>query len=86
MNAMYALNTMSIFICLILLFIITYGSCKKEYTEKFTDQEMNVFQTQLLNDVKEGKIDNNLIQRFIKEKKITKKDIDNIVSFVSKYI
>lgn len=85
MNAIYVLNTLSIVVCLIILFNVTYGSCKKVYTESFTNN-LNVFQSQLVKDVKQGKIDNSLIQQFIKENKISKKDVDNIVSFVSKYI
>lgn len=85
MYSVYVMNTISVLICLMILFNITYGSCRKEYTEQFTDGEMGAFQSQLLADVKTGKIDNAMIKNFIKEKKITKEDLDSIITFVSKY-
>lgn len=85
MYSVYVINTISVLICLMILFNITYGSCRKEYTEQFTDGEMGAFQSQLLADVKTGKIDNAMIKNFIKEKKITKEDLDGIITFVSKY-
>ncbi len=84
----FSINTMSILICIFILFNTTYGCYRKEYTEKFandTNDAKAEFQLKLIESIKNGKIDRELIAKNIKEKKITKDDIDSIISIVSKY-
>ena len=90
--SIYYINIMSILMCILILFNITYGCYYKDYTEKFTNDANDIndakteFQLKLIDSIKSGKIDRDLIAKNIKDKKITKDDIDSIISIVSKHI
>lgn len=89
MKFVHILNYVSLILVIVILFLTTVGCKKVSYTEKFANSEnteLNTFQKQMIESVKRGKIDKELIEKYVKEKKITKSDIDNIVQFVAKYI
>ena len=66
---------------IIILIIIFFGCFKKNSFERF-ENTLNEHQKQIIEGVKGGKIDSELISKYIKEDKLKKEDLDTVVSYL----
>lgn len=82
MKNIHYINLLLVLVCIAILSITIYGGLYKK--EHFTNEDTHKFQSQLIEGIKNGKIDRELIAKNIKEKKISKEDIDSIISIVAK--
>lgn len=76
------INYFSIALCVIIITFLLTG-CNKKKIERFENKGLNDFQTRLVNDVKNGKIDGKIISKYIKEKKLTKNDLNGIIANIA---
>jgi Zn-dependent M16 (insulinase) family peptidase len=76
------INYFSIALCVIIVTFLLSG-CNKKKIERFENKGFTDFQNRLVNDVKNGKIDGKIISKYIKEKKLTKNDLNSIISNIA---
>lgn len=76
------INYFSIALCVIIVTFLLSG-CNNKKIERFKNNKFTDFQKRLVNDVKNGKIDGKIISKYIKEKKLTKKDLNSIISNIA---
>lgn len=76
------INYFSIALCVIIVTLLLTG-CNKKKVERFENKGLTDFQNRLVNDVKNGKVDGKIISKYIKEKKLTKNDLNSIISNIA---
>lgn len=69
-----------VIIFLLIIFITLFG-CKFQFQENYENKPNNV-QSEIIDQVKTGKIDVHMIEQYIKEKKLNKEDLDTIIRAV----
>lgn len=74
------LNAVSAILFFIIVILTVFG-CNLSSREGFQNKREN-FQNEIIDQVKGGKIDVQLIEQYIKEKKLTKEDLDVIIKAV----
>jgi len=79
------INYFSIALCVIIVTFLLSG-CNQKKIERFENKGFTDFQNRLVNDVKNGKIDGKIISKYIKEKKLTKNDLNSIISNIASSI
>ncbi len=77
------LNILSLVLCIVIIIVLLFGCRKINYFENFeTSIPLTKFQQEILEGVKNGKIDSNMIEQYIKENKFTKEDLDKIITYI----
>lgn len=78
------LNILSAIIFFIIVVLTVFGCNYSSYSEGFTNkkEKKENFQNEIIDQVKGGKIDVQLIEKYIKENKLTKEDLDAIIKAV----
>lgn len=84
------LNIFSLLLCIVIVILLLVGCSKKNTFERFENKKKEVtiekFQNSILEGVANGKINSNMIKRYIEEKKISKEDIDAIITKIASSI
>ena len=75
------INILSAIIFFVIVVLSVFG-CKLNRQEGFENNKRENFQNEIVDQVKSGKIDVQLIEQYIKEKKLTKEDLDAIIKAV----
>lgn len=82
-NTNDVLNIISLFLCVIITVALLFGCKRVTFFERFeTSAPLTAFQQQVLEGVKKGNIDTNMIEQYIKENKFTKEDLDTIITYI----
>lgn len=76
------INYFSIALCVIIVTLLLTG-CNKKKVERFENKGLTDFQNRLVNDVKNGKINGKIISKYIKDNKLTKNDLNGIISNIA---
>lgn len=81
------LNIFSLLLCIVIVVLLLVGCSKKNRFERFENKKKEVtiekFQNSILEGVASGTINSNMIKRYIEEKKISKEDIDAIITKIA---
>ena len=75
------INVLSGILFFIIIVMIVFG-CQVNVQEQFQNKKEN-FQNEIIDQVKGGKIDIKMIEQYIKEKKLSKDDLDAIIKAVN---
>jgi len=83
------LNIISLILCMIITILLLTG-CNKKYLERFENSDtkskgitLTPFQKKIVDEVKAGNIDNQVIVKYIQDKKFTKKDLEKIIDHLA---
>jgi hypothetical protein len=71
-------------LCLIIFTLLIVG-CQKSNVERFENKPLTDFQSKVINDVKNGKINGKVIAKYIQDNKLTKDDLNNIVQKLASF-
>jgi hypothetical protein len=78
------INVLSGILFFIIIVMIVFG-CQVNVQEQFQNKKEN-FQNEIIDQVKVGKIDIKMIEQYIKEKKLSKDDLDAIIKAVNENV
>jgi putative sterol carrier protein len=78
------MNVLSGILFFIIIVMIVFG-CQVNVQEQFQNKKEN-FQNEIIDQVKGGKIDIKMIEQYIKEKKLSKDDLDAIIKAVNENV
>lgn len=78
------IDYISLILCLIIFTLLIVG-CQKSNIERFENKPLTEFQSKVINDVKNGKINGKVIAKYIQDNKLTKEDLNNIVQKIASY-
>jgi hypothetical protein len=78
------IDYISLILCLIIFTLLIVG-CQKSNIERFENKPLTEFQSKVINDVKNGKINGKVIAKYIQDNKLTKEDLNNIVQKLASY-
>ena len=75
------LDLLSLLLVIIITVMLIWG-CNKSKVERF-ENKLTDFQSQIVDDIKKGNINNDTIKKYLSENKLKKEDIDAIIKFLS---
>jgi hypothetical protein len=78
------IDYISLMLCLIIFTLLIVG-CQKSNVERFENKPLTDFQSKVINDVKNGKINGKVIAKYIQDNKLTKDDLNNIVQKLASF-
>lgn len=84
-NINNTINILSLILCVVIIIVLLFGSRQIKFFEKFESvAPLTSFQQEILEGVKKGNVDTNMIEQYIKENKFTKEDLDTIINYIVK--
>lgn len=78
------LDLLSLLLVIIITIMLIWG-CNKSNVRKVErfENKLTDFQSQIVDDIKKGNINNDTIKKYLSENKLKKEDIDAIIKFLS---